>query len=226
MVDQSGRLDLGGDAAGSETALFSDIDVRKQAVDIRHFFDQPGIGLCLGVFVVDAVNVAEDDERVRVPEFCGMGAKGIVIADFNFIDADAVIFVDDGNHAFVHQGEQGVAYVERPVGVEKVLPGQQNLSHVNAVVAEIFFIGHHQLNLADGAESLLVVHVSPPAPFVDGAYSADSCPRGNHDDLFVMFYEIADLFYNIMENLPVYRSVVIGKHIASDLDDNFPALLD
>ena len=91
--------------------------------------------------------------------------------------------------------------------VVKILAGQKDLSHMNSVLPEEFFIHVHQLNLTDGAERLLIIDIPFAAPFIDSGNAADSCARGDENNPFAFSDHRADLPDDVPHQFSVHFSV-------------------
>jgi hypothetical protein len=83
--------------------------------------------------VVEAVDVAQDDEQVGVDQVGDQGREVIVIPELDLLDHDGVVFVDDRDDAELQEAQQGVAGMEVAIAVGEVVAGEENLGDLLAV---------------------------------------------------------------------------------------------
>ncbi len=132
-------------------------------------------------------STGQDDEQISAGEDGDFGRKPVVIAEAQFLDGHAVVFVDDGNDAAMF--EQAV---ERVLGVGvtgaavEVLVGEEQLRDGEPVRGEMRLVDVHQARLADGGARLDggrvgVAFPTPstimPAPTAPLVTTRHSCPR-------------------------------------------------
>ena len=58
-----------------------------------------GIGVCVRIAVVKAVDIREDDHEVGIDQARGQRGERVVVAELDLLDSDGVVLVDDGHHA-------------------------------------------------------------------------------------------------------------------------------
>ena len=157
---------------------------------------------------------------MRLGDIGDHGGQVVVVAEFDFIHGDGVVFVDDGDDAPFHQGRKRVADVEKPFAVGEVAHGQQDLGHVEAVLAECVGIDAHEPALADGRSGLFLGHALQGAGN-SHAVLARGDGSGRHDDDMVTFPGQFDDFIDELLDEVQVQAVRTGQDGAADLDDDF-----
>ena len=61
--------------------------------------------------IVQAVDLGQDDEVLRIDHLRDLGRQPVVVADTDFLGGDRIVFVDDRHHPGFQQAEHGVAGV-------------------------------------------------------------------------------------------------------------------
>ena len=138
-----------------------------------------------GVFIVEAVDVGEDNQQVGAHQVADEGGQVVVVAEFEleFIGGHGVVFVDDGHHPPLEQGEQGIAGVEEALAGLQVVVGQEDLGHLEAEAGEGLFVGQHQGALAGGGHRLLLRDAGGTAAQAQFAAARGDGPGGDDDEL-------------------------------------------
>jgi hypothetical protein len=127
---------------------------------LRDELDQAGVGVCLRVVVVKAVDIRKKHQQVASQKTETMAlsvslSPNTLYAPFQFPHRYRVVFVDDGNHAHLEQGGKRGAQVFRPSRVLHVFPREQNLPHVWPYSLKKLVIQVHQLALPTAAAACL-----------------------------------------------------------------------
>ena len=118
------------------------------------FFNKLSIGIFARVAVVQAALVGEYQQRVGFNQIGYQCAQSIVVAEFDFIGGDGVVFIDDGHHIPIEQGAQSRTRIQIAHAVAQVFMSKQNLRGLNAKFGKHLFIRLRQTHLADGSSGL------------------------------------------------------------------------
>ena len=89
-----------------------------------------GAGILARVGGVEAVLVGEDDQRIGLDQVGDQRPQGVVVAEFDLVGDDGVVFVDDGDDAEFEQRAQRGTRIEIAFAVGEVGMGQQHLSRI------------------------------------------------------------------------------------------------
>ncbi len=76
------------------------------------------------IFVIQAVNVTTDDQQVGIDQCCVMCGEIVIVANFQFVGRDAVVFVNDRYAAHAEQFAQGIASVDETMAVLQIIGSQ------------------------------------------------------------------------------------------------------
>ena len=111
---------------------------------------------------------------------CCDGAEGVVVAKLDFLDAESVVLVDDGDDAHVEEFDEGVLSIEVLRAVGDVVACEQDLGDGLAHLREQVVPHAHQLALAHCRECLNLremfwssLHVELAQGHADGARGAE-----------------------------------------------------
>ena len=185
----------------------------------RYGRNQFGLRIFARVAVVQAFLVGQKDKGVGFDEVGHERAEGVVVAEFDFVGGNGVVFVDDGDDAFGQQGLQGAAGVEVAGAVAQVVVGEQDLGGADAVRCERGFVGLGDAGLPDGGGGLQFVDgggaFAPAQPF--DAFGDGTA--GNEDGLHALFAQFGDLRRPAVECGLVYAFAARGNKAGTDFDD-------
>ena len=170
--------------------------------------------------------VGEDDKGVGIDEVGDEGGEGVVVAEFDFVGGDGVVFVDDGDDAFVQQGFEGAAGVEVAGAAAEVFVGEEDLRGVDAVRAEGGFVGLGESHLADGCCCLQFVEGGGAARPAEAFDAFGDGAAGNEDDADAALFEGGDLRCPTVEGVLVDAAPFGGDEAGADFDDDQAGLGD
>ncbi len=143
-----------------------------------------------GVGGVKALNVAEDDEGVRLDNLGHNGGEGVVIPHLDFIGSHCVVLVYHRNGPHAKEGFKGIADVLAALRVVQAVPGQQHLAHGVVVFGKIFVVQVHQLTLAHRGGSLLAGDALGPLPHPQLPHPHADGPGGDQHQLPVGVFDV------------------------------------
>ena len=130
----AGYACLGGHAPSAQAGLFP-TDVGRKVLVRLHLAYQP----CFGVrrqSGVDAVDVAQDDERVDIHHRGDESGEFVVVRKHQFGDRNRVVLVHDGQHAAAEHHVHAGTLVQVVAARGKALFRGEHLAHGNAMFAE------------------------------------------------------------------------------------------
>jgi hypothetical protein len=90
------------------------------------------------------VGGGEQHEQVGLQQDRDQGGQPVVIAEFQFIDRDHVIFVDHRDDPMVEQAHEGMACVQVAAAVLEVAVGEQDLAGPAPQLGEQAVVGGHE----------------------------------------------------------------------------------
>ena len=123
--------------------------------------EQLCVGMSLGVRVIKAVDIGEQDQKIRLTQLRHDGGQGVVIAQhlvvagFDLGGGDGVVFVHHRDDPHLHQGGEGAPQVLGPVLLLHVVAGQKDLGHGTIIFGKQLIIQVHHPALAHGGGGLL-----------------------------------------------------------------------
>ena len=122
----------------------------------------------LGVGIVEAIDVAEEDQQVRLAQPRHDGGEGVVVAQdlvmarLDLGGGDGIVLVHHRDHPHLQQGGEGAPQVLRPGQVLHIVSGQQDLGHGLVVLAEELVVDVHHPALAHRRRGLFHPQLSGP----------------------------------------------------------------
>jgi hypothetical protein len=150
--------EFGDHAAGAEGGFFL-LGMMDHGV---HILDD-GDGAFFGVLHVtqQTGGAGEQDEGVGFPKAGDAGGELVVVAEAQLLDGDAVVFIDDGDD--LGELQQALQCGFDPQGtlfLGQIFVRDEELGHVQAVVAQQIFIRVHEVGLTHGGQRLERGHVA------------------------------------------------------------------
>lgn len=143
-----GRFDFARHAARADARGRSAREMPRFACDV---VDD---GNAFARFVEQTFDVGEEEQQVGFDERRDHGRELIVVAEFDFLDGDGVIFVHDRNASGVEQRGECIAGVVCPAAIGKVGMREQNLSDGNAEFVKSNLVTSHENALTGGSGGL------------------------------------------------------------------------
>lgn len=130
----TGNIGFGEHASASETG-FGSLYVRGQVFAVLYLTDDFRCRVGRRA-VVDAVDVAEDNQDLRIHHGSYQSGELVIIGEHQFADGNGIVLVDNGNHSvFQHYGH-AVFLVEIVAAGSEVLFHGEHLPHRDAVFTE------------------------------------------------------------------------------------------
>ena len=120
------------------------------------------------VGIVQAIDIAQQHQQIRVTEPRHDGRQRVVIAEhlvltsLNFRRRHRVVFVHDRNDAHFRQGRERRLQMRRARRVGHIVIRQQDLPDRMPIFREKFIIGEHQPALPDRRRRLLEAQLARP----------------------------------------------------------------
>lgn len=216
-----GGLNLGFHAAGGVDGALGAGGFDDRVGDFLDDADRQCVSMLAGVFVVEGVDVGQEDQQVSI-DFAGdEGAELVVIAEggSDLGGRDAVVFVEDGHDPQVQQGLDGVAEIEVALSLAEDLAGQQDLGDGEPELAEGLVVFVHEQGLADGGAGLAELEVGDGALELEGAGSHADGTAGDKENLSVFPVQGGDLRGDVADVLRVHAAVP-AEGGGTDLDDD------
>lgn len=158
---------------------------------------------------VEAGNVGEDDEQFGVHFRGDQCGKAVVVAkgEVDFVDGDAVVFVDDGYDAHGEKGVHGVAEVEVRAAVGENVVSEQDLGDFLVEYAKGLLVLVHEDALSNGGAGLSCFYVSDFSRDTQRAGSHADGARGDKDNLSPLCDELCYLAGDDAEKVGVDAAV-------------------
>ena len=175
------------------------------------------------VLVVDALDVAEQDEEVGIDQVCDQGRERVVLAEraaAQFLVGDHVVLVDDRHHAVLEQTQQGVADVEVAASLGHVAARDQRLRGGQPVALEERVVALHELGLADGGQRLSRADRGSRFGHADAGAPGGDCARCDDGDLCAGRPQIGDLAHDLFEDAGVEPVAAGGEQVGAQLADD------
>ena len=186
------RLQLCHHAAGPQTGAAAARQRPDVVIQPLHHRDKPGIGVFMGVAVIQAVDIRQQDQQIRPDAGRHHGGQSIVIPDADLLGGDGVVFVDDGQRPQLQQPLQGhVEILPPPSALGDVRPGDEQLGHRVVILGEQLVVRIHQLALAHGGGGLLGGNVLGPLRQVQLAEAHGNGAGGHQNDLMPGIFQVA-----------------------------------
>ena len=155
-----------------------------------------GVGVPVGVSVVQTVDIAEQDQQVGVYRRRYDSGQGVVLADgvlhAHLVGGHGVVLVDNGQRAQLQQPENGVAHVAAALLAADILAGEQHLRHRVVVFVEQLVVGVHQLALTHGGCGLLGGHVRRAAGQIQLTHAHADGAGGHQNDLVPGIFQVTE----------------------------------
>ena len=154
LGSQIRRLDFGHHPAGATNAPRSTgerVYLRGYCVDR---FDQRRRWITARVGSIQPVDIRQDQQHVGIDQICYQRRKVVIVADFDFVDGDCVVFVDDGKDPMGKARQQRIAGVEIATAIADVGFGQERLPHRHRIQFEHLLIEMHDERLTDRGQHL------------------------------------------------------------------------
>ena len=131
--------DFCGHDLGDHTA-FCELRARalSETIDFRGYFMDTGnynsIGVLFGVARVEPVNVGKQNEEFGSSQDSDVGGKPVVVTVADFIVADGIILINDGDHFGIEKRVNGVAGIEFSLFVKQSVLGDEELGNSKAML--------------------------------------------------------------------------------------------
>ena len=214
------RVDLGGhatgsDAAGADAARLDALQV-GQAV---HLGDLAGVALAR-VAVVEAVDVGQQDQRVRPGDVGDQRREPVVIAEPDLVGGHRVVLVDHRDHSQLKEPVQGALGVPVVAAPHQVIGGEQHLPGAQAVQRERRRVPGDQQPLPDARSRLLGGQVPWPPGQPERRHPGRDRARGHQEHLAAGRDARGDGRDERRDALIVDRAAPAGERGRPDLDDD------
>ncbi len=148
------RLQLGHHASRAEAGRRWPRQGLDGGVEAHHQRDQAGAGILTRIGVEEPGHVAEQQQNIGIDQRGDHGREAIVVAEAQLVVGHDVVFVDDGDHAPLQQGQQRTSRAEIPGSACYVALRQQCLGDHQSVPGKGALIGAHETRLPHGRQHL------------------------------------------------------------------------
>ena len=214
-------FELGAHAAA---AAFTDrAGDREHLTRARQLADQRGIGVDAGVAVVDAVDVAEQDQQVGVDQVGDERGERVVFAEraaAQLFVGDDIVLVDDRHDAEAEQAQQGVADVEIAEPLGDIGAGDQGLRGGQIVALEELVVALDEMGLADRGEGLALADAGLVAARAHAGASGGDGAAGHDRDLGGAGAQLGDLAHEVFEHQRVEPITAASEQIRAEFRDH------
>ena len=119
------RLDLGNHAARAHRGARTARCAHYGAVDALHALNQTRIGVGVGVCVIQAVNIGEDNHQIGVNQTGNQRRQRIVVSEANLLNGNGIVLVDNGDHAQLKQATQRVTRMQVSRTIRRIASRKQ-----------------------------------------------------------------------------------------------------
>ena len=206
----------------AEAALAS-LDILAQVGAGLHLADDLRLGRGERT-IVDAVDVAEDDEGVGVHHRGDETGELVVVGEHQFGDAHRVVLVDDGHHAILEHHRHAGTLVEVLAAGGETLFHREHLAYGDMVFAKEVVVEIDELGLTEGGEQLSLGHTVETARHLDLATPTGHGTTRDQNHLVVVLAQPGGLVDEGGDARDVELAVVTGQHVAANLHyDSFLA---
>ena len=157
-----------------------------------HHRDEPGIGVLVGVAVIQTIDVRQQDQQICPDAGRHHGGQGVVVPDADLLGGDGVVFVDDRQRSQLQQPLQRHVEILSPLSAPgDIWPGDEQLGHRVVILGKQLVVGIHQLALAHGGGGLLGGNVLGPLRQVQLAEAHSNGSGGHQNDLMSCILQVA-----------------------------------
>ena len=152
---------LGGHAAGAPPGACAAGHLQDLRRQLCHLMEELCLGMGPGIGVIQAVDVAEQNQQVCLAQLRYKSGEGVVVAQHLVVarldlgGGDGVVFVHHRDDAHLQQGGEGIGKMLRTLRFIHVVAGQQDLGHGAVIFGEKFVVNVHHAALAHGSGRLL-----------------------------------------------------------------------
>lgn len=171
-----------------------------------------------GFPVVDAVDVAENDEGFGSHHGGNHAREFIVVGEHQFGYRHRVVFVDNGYHTVFEHHLHAVFLVEIVAACGKTLFHGEHLAAGNAVFAEEFVVAVDEFGLAHSRKELSGRYGVEFPVVLDTQLAAarGHGSRGDENDFDVVAAQLGHLVYQCRDAGNVEGAVGTGKYVTAD----------
>ena len=173
-----------------------------------------------GRAVVDAVDVAQDDERLYLHHRGYLAGQFVVVGEHQFAERDGVVLVDDGDDAVLQHHPHAVLLRQVVAARGEVFLDREHLSHGDAMLAEELKVAVDELGLSHGGEQLSLVDIVQRAGRTDFALARSDGSRGDENDFDARLVEGGYLVGEGRHAGDVQRPVGACQYVAAYFDSN------
>jgi hypothetical protein len=222
--DDTGGLEFGGHAADGGFAGGAAGKVVEAGVE--RLDDVEGAGVGFAEVLDHPVYGGEDDEEIGGEEAGDERGESVIIPELEFGNGDGVVFVDDGDHTVVEQGQQGISGIEMAFMVLQVVVDEEDLGDVELVAGEEGFVGGHEPGLTHGGAGLELSEVFGAAVIAESAHAGADGAGGDEDDFAACPALFGDLGHELFELMMVGLFAAVGQDAGAQFEHEAGDLLE
>ena len=156
LCHRESRLELRRHASASSAAFAGEYVVADVVARLYAAYDFAA--WLRGIAVVEAIDTSQQDKRLCPYHLGDEAREFVVVREHQFLDADRVVLVDDGQHAVLQHHLHAGFLVLAGALAQEVILGGQHLADVYVVLAEEVVIEIDELDLPHGREELTLFY--------------------------------------------------------------------
>ena len=164
--------------------------------------------------------IRQNHEHISFHKVRHQSAQRIVVAHFDFFGHHGVILIDNGNDAESQQFNERHAGIQILLSVRQIGVGKEHLSGLDAVTAEMFFIGLCKSHLSHRGGSLKLTDASRSSFPADTKHALGNSARAHQEHFAAHRAERGNLTGPTLDRTNIKTASVIGNQCAPNLDNN------
>ena len=175
------------------------------------------------VVIVDAVDIAEQDQQVSVDQVGDQCRQGVVLAECpaaQFFVGDDVVLVDDRYDAVLEQAQQRIADVEVAAALGHVAAGDQRLGGSQTVALKQRVVALDELGLPDRCQGLTGSDRGAGFADTDARPPGGHGARGDDGDLGAPVAKFGHLAHDFIEHARIEAVRARGEQVGAQLADD------
>ena len=181
-------------------------------------------GIFAWVRGVEAFLVSQNDQRIRLHQVRYQSTQGVVVTELDLVVDHRVVFVDDGHHAQLQQGEQGGTGIEIPLPIGQVSVGQQHLGAAQAIGTQFGFVHLGQAHLPHRGSGLQFMHFFGTDRPAQAFHAFCNRAAGDHDDFATIANQMGKLATPLADGLLIQPTAFVGHQTRPYFDHHTPRI--
>lgn len=169
-----------------------------------------------GVAVVDAVDIAKDNERLHIHHGSNKPGELVVVGEHQFGDGDGIVFVNNRDNAVVEHLSDAIFLVEIVAARAEILFGGEHLPTEQIVLTEQLVITLDKARLPYGRKNLTGGNGIQLVLKLELAATGSNGTGGNDNHLDAVIVEFCYLVNQRRHTFGVERAVLVSQHVATN----------